>query len=143
VDCVREYADLTGEVDTPCKGILIEVGADGVHALAELIESERHADSELVACFAADLLASFKHPAVVPVLIRVLAKPGTVYPDEVRESVFNFAPGNTALLHPDFVSACRELRRTWKTAGCGIEMLDQFLAWAERTTDSRQRDGQT
>jgi hypothetical protein len=141
VECVRDYADLTGEVDTPCKAVLVKVGVDGVHALAQLIESERHSDSELVSCFAAELLASFKHPSVVPVLLRVLAEPGTVYPDEVRESVVNFAPGNTALLDPAFLSACRELRRTWRTAGCGIQMLDQFLSWAERTTYAQQRDG--
>jgi hypothetical protein len=113
--------------------MLVKAGVDGVNALAELIESERDSTSELVACFAAELLASYRHPAVVPVLLRVLAEPGTMHPDEVRESVFNSALGNAALLDPAFLAASRELRRTWQKASWRIELLDQFLVWADRT----------
>jgi hypothetical protein len=130
VACVREFAELTGEVDTPCRRLLLEAGERGVEALANLIESERDSENELVACFAAELLASYRSPTVVPVLLRVLENPGTTCPDEVRESIFNHACGNDALLDETFLTGCRKLRQNWRPAGCGTDLLDQFLKWA-------------
>jgi hypothetical protein len=127
-DCVRAYAELWGEINTPCAKMLREAGADGVRALGELIRSEASSDTETVACFAAQLLAGYDHPDVVPVLLRTLEQPGTPYPDEVRESVFNGATGNPVLLDPSFIAAARHLRGTWPTAW----LVDQFLEWAER-----------
>jgi len=142
VECVREYAELRGEILTPCKEMLAKCGVGGVNALAELIESERHSDSELFACFAVELLAAYKHPAVVPVLLRVLAEPGTGCPEEVLESLFNYAGGNTALLDPAFLAASCELRRTWKAAAWRGELIDQFVAWADRTAIADNQTGQ-
>jgi hypothetical protein len=132
--CVREMADACCEIETPCPGLLARLGAEGVRALHELVVGEAETDDESVACFAVALLAGFDHPAVVPALRGILGlsfRSATVR-DEVLEEVFNSAGGNRALLDPAFLADAHRLRAAWQTADYRIELLDGFLAWAER-----------
>ena len=131
VASVRAYAELYHDLGTPCLRMLRQVGPEGAQALGELIRSEADSDSETVACYAAELLAAFDHPAVVDILLEVLARPGTPYPDEVRESVFNSACGNRFLLDPRFLRAARELQRARKPGSAFMDLVEQFLRWAE------------
>jgi len=137
VECVRWYAADAQHIETPCAQRLREAGAEGIAALAALIEEERNSGEETDSCYAVELLAAFKHPAVGPALIEVLKRPGTAYPDEVRECVFNCGVGNDALLTPLFLDVCRDLRANWRTETYRIDLIDQFLAWADRKTEAR------
>lgn len=80
INCVRAYAEVSQEIETPCLAMLARAGTAGVYTLGELIHSEFNSDRELFACYAADLLASFNDASVVDVLLAVLERPGTPTP---------------------------------------------------------------